>query len=228
MQRSIPEYPKETSGECLRNICERFWNAYFRLLYDEERLVIDLKLKKLNAGLGLLSILFLIVHMGYSIFSYITFYYNPVLKLVTAIPFMVTLCLHAVCGMLTVFMQKDGSRMDLYPRQNLSTILQRVSAALIFPLLILHINTFSLMKASAEKGYTIFILLLILAELVFFAVVIIHVAVSLTRGFISLGLLSSREKQRAIDRFVYLLGVLFFIIAAYSVVKGQIAMFPMG
>ena len=187
-----------------------------------------MKLKKINAALGLLSILFMLLHIGYTVFSYLTFYYNPVLKMVFAIPFMVLVCLHAVCGMLTLFLQKDSGRTDLYPKQNLRTILQRVSAILIFPLLILHINTFDLMQASAEKGYKIFIFLLILGELIFFAAVITHVAVSLTNGLITLGLLSSRETQKKIDRVVYVLGAVSFCVSVFAVVKAQVGMFLMG
>ena len=184
-------------------------------------------LKKTNAALGLLSILFMILHMGYSIFSYLTFYYNPLLKMVFAIPFMVLVCLHAVCGMLTVMIQKDGSRMDLYPKQNVRTILQRVSAALIFPLLILHINTFSLMQLSAQRGIRAGVLLLILAELLFFATVVTHVSVSLTKGLITLGFLSSIETMRTLEKIVYVCGAIFYCAAVYAVVKGQVFMFLM-
>ena len=187
-----------------------------------------MKLKKLNAALGLLSVLLMLLHIGYTTFAYLTFYYNPVLKNATALPILLAACLHAVCGMMIMFTQKESSRLDLYPRQNISTILQRVSAALIFPLLILHLNSFSLKKSSAERGYSALVLLLMLAELLFFAVLIIHVAVSLTRGLITLGLLSSRERQKTIDRVVYLLGLLLFCAAAYAVVKGQAVMFLSG
>ena len=182
-------------------------------------------LKKTNAALGLLSILFMLLHMGYSIFAYLTFYYNPFLKMVFAIPFMVLVCLHAICGMLTVMTQNDGSRTDLYPKQNVRTILQRVSAALIFPLLILHINTFSLMQLCAENDMTGGILLLILAELLFFAVVVTHVAVSLTKGLITLGFLTSEKTMKILDRIIYVCGAVFYCAAVYAVVKGQIAMF---
>lgn len=185
-------------------------------------------LKKANAALGLLSILLILLHVGYSVFCYLTFYYNPVLKLVFAYPFMVCACLHAICGMLIVFTMKDGGRADLYPKQNRRIILQRASAALILPLLILHINTFSLMQASAGRGYTVYIMLLILAELLFFAVIITHAAVSLTNGLITLGLLSDRERQRSIDRVVYVTGAIFFAISVFAVVKGQIIMFLAG
>lgn len=187
-----------------------------------------MKLKKINAALGLLSIVFMLLHMGYTVFSYLAFYYNPFLKNLFAVPFMVLVCLHAVLGMMTVFTQADGTRMDLYPKKNMGTILQRLSAALIFPLLILHINTFSMMKGAAEKGQVPVILLLILVELLFFAVVVAHVAVSFTKGLVTLGLLSSRETQKKLDKIVYVLGAVFYVIAVFAVVKVQIAMFIVG
>ncbi len=183
------------------------------------------KLKKLNAALGLLSILFMALHIGYSVFAYLTMYYNPLLKTLFSVPFIVLVCLHAVCGMATLFMQKDGTGTQLYPRLNTGLILQRVSAALIFPLLILHLYTFSLMKSSAENGNRLFIILLIIAELVFFAVVITHIAVSFSKGFITLGLLSSAKTKKIIDTVVYVIGAVCFLISAFAVVRGQIMMF---
>ena len=184
-----------------------------------------MKLKKINAGLGLLSILFMLLHIGYSAFAYMTMYYNPAMKSVFAIPFIVFACLHAVFGMATVFSQKDGTRLDLYPKKNARTILQRVSAALIFPLLILHLYTFTLMKASAESGMTVFIILLMIAELLFFGVVITHVAVSFSNAFITLGLLSSPKAQKAIDTVMYIFGAAAFLVSAFAVIRGQVVMF---
>lgn len=182
-------------------------------------------LKKINAALGLLSILFALMHVLYSVYAYLTFYYNPQLKNIFAYPFMVLVCLHAICGMISVSLSKDGGSMDLYAKQNIRTILQRVSAALIFPLLILHINTFSLMRSSAENGKTLYIVLLIVAELVFFASVITHVVTSLTKGLITLGWLSSEKAMKNIDRVLYVIGAVIFAVSVFSVVKGQIAMF---
>ena len=114
-----------------------------------------MKLKKINAALGLLSIAAMLLHIGYTVFAYLAFYYNPTLKLLTAIPFMALACLHAVCGMLTLFLQSDGTRLELYPKQNARTILQRVSAALMLPLLMLHINTFGRPQACDYLVYFI-------------------------------------------------------------------------
>ena len=44
-----------------------------------------MKLKKLNAALGLLSIAALLVHIGYTVVAYLMYYYNPTLKVLTAV-----------------------------------------------------------------------------------------------------------------------------------------------
>ena len=184
-----------------------------------------MKLKKINAVLSLLSILLLLMHLGYSVFAYFTFYYNPLLTKLFAVPFMVTVCLHAILGMSMVFLLPDGTRMDLYPRQNFRTILQRVSAALIFPLLILHINTFDLLKACAANGRRGLMILLFLSEPLFYGTVLTHTAVSLTRAFVTLGLLTSRELMKKLDLIIYLICAAGFAAASWFVLKGQIAMF---
>ena len=109
-------------------------------------------LKKSNAVLGLLSSIAVVVHMAYNCFCFLTFYYNPALKLVTSVPLMVLMCAHAICGMCAVFLLGDGTRLDLYPQKNKKTIIQRISAALIFPLLIVHLKTFEAMKSLSESG----------------------------------------------------------------------------
>ena len=187
-----------------------------------------MKLKKINAALGLLSIVAMLLHIGYSVFAYLAFYYNPTLKLLTAIPYMVLTCLHAVCGMLTVFIQADGTRLDLYPKQNLRTILQRASAALILPLLILHINTYALLASTAEAGKWLWFALLMISQPMFYGVALTHVAVSVTRGLITLGLLTSADRQKRIDRVIYILGALAFAVSTCAVLRTELAMFMTG
>lgn len=184
-----------------------------------------MKLKKVNAVLAILSVFALIVHVGYTDFAYLTMYYNPQLKLLTSLPFMIVTCLHAVCGMTSVFLQSDGSRLDLYPKQNIKTIIQRVSAALIFPLLILHINTFDLLRSCAESGNMFGFVLLIISQPVFYAVIFAHTAVSFSRSLITLGLLASRERQKTLDRIAVTVSAVLFAVTAFAVIKGQLAMF---
>ena len=85
-------------------------------------------LKRCNALLGLLTILALFVHMGYNVYCYLKFYYNPTLSMLTAVPIIVFACLHAISGMCSVFLLGDGTRVSPYQKQNRRTVAQRVSA----------------------------------------------------------------------------------------------------
>ncbi len=184
-----------------------------------------MKLKKINAMLALLSIIAMILHIGYNIFAYLTMYYNPALKLLTAVPFIVITCIHAVLGMCMVFLLGDGTRLDLYPAQNRQTVIQRISAALIFPLLIIHLKTFEFLGTfSGENNWAAFVLV-ILVQVLFYAVVIAHAAVSFPKALVTLGMLGSREKLRIIERISFIVGAVLFITAVCAIIRGQIAIF---
>ncbi len=184
-----------------------------------------MKVKKINAVLSLFTTLALFVHVGYTAYAYLTFYYNPLLKNLTSIPLMVFVCLHAVLAMGIVFFSADGTKLSQYPKQNVGTIIQRASAILILPLLFLHINTFDLLKSCAGNGKWFYFVLLMISQLVFYATVFTHCAVSVSRALITLGLLSSIEKKKAVDRLVFVLCVIFFIVVSFAVIKGELAMF---
>ena len=184
-----------------------------------------MKLKRMNAAVGLLSAVALLVHIGYTTYAYLAFYYNPALKLLTAIPFMILACVHAVLGMSAVFLQGDGTRLDLYPKQNLRTIVQRIAAALIFPLLILHLNTYSRLQTFAEGGKWFLFALLMISQPLFYGTVLAHIAPSVTRGMITLGWIADREKQKRIDKIVYISAAVVFAAVTFAVVKGELVMF---
>ena len=184
-----------------------------------------MKLKKINAVLALLTMLFILIHIGYNSYCYLTFYYNPTLKNVTAIPVMLLTCAHGICGILAVFLMGDGTKLNTYPKQNIRTIIQRVSAALFFPLLILHLNTFNILKNSSEEGTWFKFIVVILCQVIFYGVVIIHTAVSVTKALITLGLLSSPTKQKKLDKFIFLAAGFILAIATFSIIKGQLSMF---
>ena len=184
-----------------------------------------MKIKKINAVLALFSIFAMILHIGYNVFSYLTMYYNLSLKLLTAVPFIVITCIHAVLGMCSVFLLEDGTRIDIYSGQNKKTVVQRISAALIFPLLIIHLKTFDLLKNLAEtKNQTVFVLV-ILIQIMFYAVVISHAAVSFSRALITLGILRSREKLKIVEKISFLAAGALFIVAVYAVIRRELFMF---
>lgn len=182
-------------------------------------------LKKINAGLGLLSILFMILHIGFTTYSYLTMYYNPKLKNILSYPFMILVIIHVILGIVIFIRQRDGKSHNIYPKNNFRTILQRLTAILIIPLLILHINIFSIMKSSANNGSSFIIYLMIIAELLFFGSVITHVVVSFSNAFITLGLITSKKVQKIIDIIMYVLGAIAFVITVYAVITLQVNMF---
>lgn len=183
------------------------------------------KLKKLNAVLGLLAIALLISHAGYSAVCYAFMIYNPGVTKIFAGLLMLTVCLHAVLGMSLVFLHSDGTDLTVYKGYNKSTIAQRISAALIFPLLLLHVRTFSIMQSAAEAGAKAPIVLMILIEILFFGTVFTHVATSFSRALITLGLLTSPEKQRRIDKALRIICALMFAICVIVIVRTQLVMF---
>ncbi len=183
------------------------------------------KLKKANAVLALLSTMALIVHISYNIFSYLTMYYNHAMKLLTALPFIVLTCIHAVLAMCLVFLLGDGTRLDLYPMQNRQTIIQRISAALIFPLLIIHLKTFEFLKAISEGKNWIAFALVILVQVMFYAVSIAHATVSFPKALVTLGMLDSRKGLKVIERISFVVGAALFITSAYAIIRGEIAIF---
>ena len=184
-----------------------------------------MKIKKINAILSLLTILALLVHVGVILYTYLSFQFNPVPVRMTARAFMLLACLHAVLGMVILFFSSDGIRLDLYPRQNIGTILQRISAILLIPLIVLHINLFKLLTACAECGQWTGFTVLMLTQPLFYGTVFIHVAVSLTRALVTLGWLSSMEKKIIIDRIVYIVCAVLFVLTVWVVVQTELAIF---
>ena len=184
-----------------------------------------MKLKKINAILSLLTVLLLLAHIGIILYTYVTFDYRAdQIKLFGGL-LVAAMCLHAILGMCAVFLQGDGTRLDLYPRQNRRTVFQRVSAALVFPLLLLHLRNFDLLKAVAGGGNWFLFALLLAVQVLFYGVILGHTAVSVTRALITLGMLRSQETQKKLDRVIFVISVLIFLAVAFAVVRAQIIMF---
>ena len=181
-----------------------------------------MKRKRMNAVLSLLSIIALLIHIGYSSYCYLAYYYNPFLKYVFSIPVMVLVALHAVLSMWFFLLHPDGSTPDLYPEMNKRTHIQRISAILILPALFMHLYTYHLLQYFAQKTA---VWLILAVEVLFFGTVFIHTAVSFSRAWITLGIISSSEAQKKMDRAVYMICLLAFVFCICSVVRVQIMMF---
>ena len=184
-----------------------------------------MKLKKLNAALSLLSVALLLAHLGYNVYTYLTFRYHPVPVRLLANAASIAICLHAILGMCLVFLMGDGTRLAGYGRQNLGTVLQRVTAALMFPLLLVHVGHYATLMAAAQSGQMGKVAGVLALEIVFYADVIVHIAVSFSRALITLGWLQKPKTKKVLDRVAWVLGAVLFLLAVFSVTRTQLTMF---
>ena len=100
-----------------------------------------------------------------------------------------------------------------------------MSAALIFPLLILHVYTYGLMQGFAQQGQKGLVILVMLGEILFFAVIITHVVTSTTKAFITLGWMTSQKTQSRVDKVLYVIGAIVFVMTVFVIVRAQAFMF---
>lgn len=175
--------------------------------------------------MALLSTLALCMHMSYNAFAYAVTYYNPILKAFATTPLILCVIGHGICGMCSVFLLGDGTRLDIYQGPNRRTIVQRVSAALIFPVLIMHLRTFELLSTLATEGAWVPFALVVLLQVAFFAVVSAHAATSFSKALITLGLLANLETQKRLDKVVYTLFTIAFVVATFAVIRGELLLF---
>ena len=183
--------------------------------------------KKLNAVLSLGIIASVLTHIVYEIIAYLTFYYNPALTKIIAFTTLGLAGLHALCSAGLLFFAHDRGNGMRYPKLNARTLIQRVSAAAMVLMIVPHINNFKILSSLAGSNRVLFYVVLF-SQLLFYAAVLIHVAVSVSRAFISLGLVSTGKAVRAIDVTVWILCAVLFAAASVAVLRTQISMFAGG
>ena len=64
-----------------------------------------------------------------------------------------------------------------------------------------------------------------LVQILFYAAVLLHIAVSVSRALITLGLLQSVQTQKRIDKVCLIFAAVLLAAAAFCVIKGQAVMF---
>ena len=110
-----------------------------------------MKLKKINAVLGLLIVLSLCGHAGTMGFSLWTGWYSFLLCKSLAKITISLLVLHVFCSLCLFFFVHDGAGLK-YSKCNVSTILQRISALLILGLLHIHMKAYAHMATGTVLG----------------------------------------------------------------------------
>ena len=166
-----------------------------------------MKIKKLNANLSLLTLVLLLIHEGYQLCAYITFYYNPILTKASGYAVACCLILHAILSVICVFALHD-SKTIAYKKLNIRTVFQRVSAFMLILLLPVHIISFPLLQNSVGSAGYFFVEA---AQIIYYAALSCHIALSFGNALITLGRLSDMKKKRVLDIIVFIICALLFI-----------------
>lgn len=182
-------------------------------------------LKKTNAAIALLLAFLLLIHVIYSVYSYLTLSYDPFLTSMLAMPTLAVACLHGAISVYIVFFRGDGTRLRMYPSLNRRTIVQLVSAGVALVLLIFHVQTFYLLLAYSLSGQWFLFAAAITVQFFFYAAVFIHVAASFSRAFITFGWIVSEKALRILDRAVYSACTVVFAVSLLVVVHADFVMF---
>ena len=115
--------------------------------------------------------------------------------------------MHATLSAICVFALHD-SKTIAYKKLNIRTVFQRVSAVMLFLLLLIHILSFPLLQSSAGSvGY----ICVETVQIIYFAALSCHISLSFSNSIITLGRLSDIKKKRIIDIIVLVICALLFI-----------------
>ena len=166
-----------------------------------------MSVKKWNARLSLLTFALLLIHEAYQLYAYITFYYNPTLSAVSGYAVAGCMVMHGILSAVCVFVLHD-SKSIAYKKLNIRTLIQRVTAVMIILLLPVHIFSFMLLQVSAGSGWYI---AAEITQIIFYAALSCHIALSLSNAIITLGWLSDIKKKRIIDISAAVISALLFI-----------------
>ncbi len=166
-----------------------------------------MKLKKINAVLALITTAFLICHLGYNLVTYVLFYYNPVLSMISGILIATCFVLHGVLAVFIVIHSHDSKTVE-YKKLNLRTVIQRITAAVIMVLLPFHALEMALL--SKNIGNAFYVVLEVL-RFAFYLSVMLHVCLSFSNALVTLGLLGDMKKKKILDRILLVVAILFGI-----------------
>lgn len=176
-----------------------------------------MRLKKLNAVLGLGIIAAVLCHAGTMTFSLITFWYNLAVCKTLAHVAVGLLILHVLTSICIFFFCHDGSDMG-YPRQNMRAVLQRVTAVLMMILIHFHTRAYAHM-ATGETLAPGRAVLTCALDVIFILSVCVHIAVSVSKSFVTLGWIGSSKTAGRIDRIAAAACILLGAVALFAVVR---------
>lgn len=168
-----------------------------------------MRIKKINAILALLTMALLLAHGGYQIVSYILYFYNPVITKVLGGALATAYVLHAVLSMYIVFKVNDTVKIT-YRKRNIRTLIQRDTGMLSMLLFFFHAEGMMLLGKTAGTGW---FYVMEFASFLFIMVLMVHVSISFSKAFVTLGLITDEKKVKVIDNVMAVICAVFFVVS---------------
>ena len=177
--------------------------------------------KKTNAYLSIIITVLLAVHAGYESTAYFMMYFNPLLSKITGYLIAGTVTVHALISVICLFVLHD-SKSVTYVKLNIRTVIQRICALLMAVLLPVHIFAFGLLSGSiGGYGYV----LTEAAQILFYAAVYMHIAVSFEKSLITLGRLEKETTRQRLNLIMTVVCLLMFVVTGVITITAHIKMF---
>ena len=175
----------------------------------------------MNAYLSIIITVLLVVHAGYESAAFFMMYYNPLLSKITGYLIAGMVTVHALISVICLFVLHD-SKSVTYIKLNIGTVIQRICAMLMIVLLPVHILAIGLLSGSIGcYGYV----LTEAAQVLFYAAVFTHLAVSFEKSLITLGWLEKEATRRRLNIIMTVVCLLMFIVTGVITITTHIKMF---
>ena len=163
-----------------------------------EELLIKMRLKKINAILGLLLMAICLTHIVLEIIDGLSGWEKQTYVAMTARICGTIAIFHVLISIGMIFFVHDKKGLGAYPGKNMGTLIQRISGLMMIILLAIHVRLSQIISAHQEEE-TGFFILCITVMILFYLTVFVHIALSFTRALITLGAITSRKKKDQLD-----------------------------
>lgn len=175
-------------------------------------------IKKVNSLFALISVMSICGHAGTMVYSLITGWYSYSLCKAFAHITACSVSVHVALCLIIYFFIHEGSKISYAGKENIETIIQRVTGLLIILLVHRHIVNYGFIM-SGEVFPTADRVKLLICELIYFGAIFAHLAVSVQRIGISFGIIRSRKAYSVIEKIIKPLCAALFILTAFALVR---------
>lgn len=175
-------------------------------------------IKKTNSLFALISVLSICGHAGTMVYSLLTGWYDYNICKALAHTTAGAVTVHVALCLIIYFFIHEGSKISYAGRENAETIIQRVTGLLIILLVHRHIVNYGFIM-SGEPFLAADRVKVLICELIYFASLFSHIAVSVQRLGVSFGVIRSKKAYSVIEKIIKPLCAALFILVAFALVR---------